>query len=232
MNREGLAVAPSYYTPPAAQHWALDSAALELAALGYTIIPSVLSDRMRDICRRHRPERPPVTVIRQVCLGLPGRLIEATLGIPILSALNVAPISEWHRVYDATAHAGAPVDFVPGLDIAFSDLVEQLSIELLPGSQRLTWGPQLTLPRAWLKLAPGDVLITDSRLWRRWPEIADANRTVVSSLVRCWMEPAEDFSCLSDQDSPQRLRQFLGATTRPAKTVDEWRHRAHSIGEI
>ncbi len=195
-----------------------------LATQGWCTIPAILCEATRKSSARSRSGEPSPKVLREIYLGLPARLIEAVLGPAVLSQLLIEEVQEWTRGDDAPRRDGAPVDFVAGFDVLYTDGDASVEIEVVSGSHRLD-GPTDDQPTLRLALSPDDIAVLDSTLVRRRRE--GGGRVVRFSVVRSWMAPVRDFSESCSNDAPSRLRFFLGATSKPAADAIDWLHRAH-----
>jgi hypothetical protein len=200
----------------------------ELATQGYTVVPGNISPRLRKHLLRYA-ESPHdlLGLTRQAFDGLPMRMTEALIGESVLSAFGVGVDTGWHRGRGDTVESSAPGEFIPGFDFATVPGPEPCSLELIPGSGRLR--PDDAIPVQTLRrvnLEPGDQIILDSRLLRRWPDKRTGDVFWLST-IRPWLTPAMDFLGLLEPNAPPRALRFFGVPGAPSRDVGAWLVRSH-----
>jgi hypothetical protein len=200
----------------------------ELSTQGWTVVPGNLSPRVVAFIERHGGERARlIQVTRQAFDGLPLRITQALAGETILSAFGIGTAEGWHRGRSDTLESGAPTEFIPGFDCFAPAGAEPCRVEVIPGGGRLRRDDPLPLVTArTVELAPGDLLILDSRAPRHWPP-EPPRHLFWFSIVRSWMTPQSRFDDLLDEDVPPRALRFYGVPFAPHRDVGAWIFDTH-----
>jgi hypothetical protein len=201
----------------------------ELGTRGWTLVEGCLSPQLQRHLARGYPSPNPseMTLVRQAFDGLPMRITQGIIGEVILSQIKYGAEAGWHRGRGDTVASGAPAEFVPGFDFACVLDGKPCQVEVIPGSNRLTDDdPCLLEISREVELRPGDVLILDSRLQRRWPP-ERGHLIFWFSVIRPWLTPLSDFSKRLRPETPPRALRFFGIPQVPPRDVGEWLFRTH-----
>jgi hypothetical protein len=199
----------------------------QLEAQGCTVVPTVLSAKLRAMLDRGRNKFPEFVLVRQAFEGLPLRITAELAGEMVLSSARYGVPGGWHRGRDDVVRDGAPASFVPGFDVALTLEAGPCTVEFLPGSGR--FGAHDALPvsqLAAMTMQPDDVVIFDSRMVRRWPPESAAH-VFWFSVARPWITPLVDFVARIPATTPPRARRFAGDVTLPSRDIGEWLFRTH-----
>ena len=203
----------------------LAGAMQELLTSGYCKLDRCISDRLLGKIARSASQRLDGRFIRQIYDGLPARIIEQVIGSTVLSRIDSAVSSQWHRGRSDFSASGIPANFIPGIDIVAALEKAPLGIELICGSGRLRDGEIPFSFSGRVDINPTELLLLDTRLFRR--RVAGAETSLVLKMVRSWILPEEVFPEAVDPATPPRAAAFFGRDTAPSRDLAEWQQRTH-----
>jgi hypothetical protein len=192
---------------------------------GVAVLRVTWSDKLRQRLATQTGDRIILRVLREAYEGLPLRVAEQIAGEQVLSHAGVGVPAGWYRQRVDTVADGAPRAFVPGLSILGPVGAEPVTLSYAPGSARLPHDAPVPVESATdIELAPGDVVVADSRCALR---LSDPAAVFQLSVVRAWLEPERDFTAFVTRDVLPRVARFAGVASVPAATPEQWLFERH-----
>lgn len=202
------------------------AAVQELTTTGYTCLDRCVSERLLRKIARGSGQALDGQYLRQIYDGLPARIVEQIIGPAVLSKVQRSLQSHWHRGRADITASGAPRDFVPGFDLVVALEGGPLTVGLVAGSGRLR--DDEIIPEdfsATVALAPQQVLMLDTRLYRR--HASGVQSCLILTVVRSWIAPEQHFAEAERPETPPRAAQFFGRFAAPSRDLAEWLVRTH-----
>lgn len=198
-----------------------------LETRGWGVVPQSLSDRLVWKLKQRPSIDSNLTLIRQVFEGIPRRLTEYFSGEQILSAYSHGAPAGWHNGRPDLSATRLPDSFAPGYDFAFYLGETGVSFSALSGFRQFGGEDEIVFGLAnEAALDPGDFLLMDCRIWRRWPDEQRENIFWFTT-VRPWISVSKDFSEHVRDKTPARALRFYGSACRPFRNVGDWIFAAH-----
>jgi hypothetical protein len=204
---------------------AITTAVLDLETRGWTVLPRILSDRLRGKTLRGTG-RIDYRHIRQIFDGIPSRVADAAIGAHVFSCLRPA-IEGWHRGRSDVLASQTPPNFVYGIDLVAPLGPDPLVFDIVDGSARLpsrTIVPTQAARR--VRVMPGDLLMLDARICRRAAN-DPAAAAVEISVIRSWITPEEVWPAEELAKMPERAAAFFGRNQQQTASVRGWLVRTH-----
>lgn len=196
-----------------------------LATRGYAVVTGCVSRTLTDKVLRGHVGRMSYEHVRRFWDGLPAFLCERSIGTCVFSALTRLPAERaghqgaWHRGRGDTVASGAPRDFIPGFDLVVP-LEAGLEVLVLPASGRQLRDEPVDFESARaVPLAVEDLMILDSRLYRRF---RGAAQIVILSVVRDWIDPIEIQTDGIASTTPARAAAFFGRELLARTDMRDW----------
>lgn len=204
---------------------AVTTAVLDLETRGWTVLPGILSDRMRGKILRSTG-RISYRHIRQIIDGTPSRVANAAIGAHVFSCLRPA-IKGWHRGRNDVLASKTPPDFAYGIDLVAPLGPEAFVVDIVDGSARLPNDAiAATQAARRIDIKPGELLMMDGRICRRVENDAEATAVEIS-VIRSWMTPEEIWPSEELASMPVRAAAFFGRNQQQTASVKEWLVRTH-----